>query len=122
MNKKAKAITSILLGFTLVATGCSAGANAQENHSKQKQEQAVKETKKNQLTKGQEMANILSSTNWQGTRVYDKNKNDLTKENANFIGLAKYDVKSGRYEFFDVETRESRGDKGTFFITNDGKK
>jgi hypothetical protein len=123
MNKKAKAITSILLGFTLVATGCSAGANAQENHSKQKQEQVVKETKKDhKLTKGQEMANILSGTNWQGTRVYDKNKNDLTKENANFIGLAKYDVKSGRYEFFDAETGESRGDKGTFFITNDGKK
>ncbi|WP_264740551.1 DUF4822 domain-containing protein [Cytobacillus firmus] len=121
MNKKA--ITAILLGFTLVSTGCSAGANAQENQSKPKQEQAVKETKKDhKLTKGQEMANILSSTNWQGTRVYDKNKNDLTKENANFIGLAKYDVKSGRYEFFDAETGESRGDKGTFFITNDGKK
>ncbi|MFC9601433.1 DUF4822 domain-containing protein [Peribacillus butanolivorans] len=122
MNKKAKAISSILLGFTLVLTGCSAGTNAQENHSKQKQEQAVKEKMKNKLTKGQEMANILSSTNWQGTRVYDKDNNDLTKENANFIGLAKYDVKSGRYEFFDAKTGESRGDKGTFFITNDGKK
>ncbi|MCP1124156.1 DUF4822 domain-containing protein [Bacillus sp. 3103sda1] len=123
MNKKAKAISSILLGFTLVLIGCSAGANAQEYHSKQKQEQAVKETKKeNKLTKGQEMANILSSTDWQGTRVYDKDNNDLTKENTNFIGLAKYDVKSGRYEFFDAMTGKSRGDKGTFFITNDGKK
>ncbi|MEI4828493.1 DUF4822 domain-containing protein [Bacillus sp. FJAT-53711] len=123
MNKKAKAISSILLGFTLVLIGCNAGANAQEYHSKQKQEQAVKETKKeNKLTKGQEMANILSSTDWQGTRVYDKDNNDLTKENANFIGLAKYDAKSGRYEFFDAITGKSRGDKGTFFITNDGKK
>ncbi|MEH7526143.1 DUF4822 domain-containing protein, partial [Bacillus sp. JJ1503] len=123
MNKKAKAISSILLGFTLVLTGCSASADAKENNSKQKQEQAVKETKKeNKLTKGQEIANILSSTNWQGTRVYDKDNNDLTKENSNFIGLAKYDVKSGRYEFFDAKTGESRGDKGTFFITNDGKK
>ncbi len=26
------------------------------------------------------MANILSDTNWQGTRVLDKDKNDLTKE------------------------------------------
>ncbi|MDC2865556.1 DUF4822 domain-containing protein [Bacillus sp. BP-3] len=122
MNKKAKAISSILLGFTLVLTGC-ADTKAAENYSKQKQEQVVKETKKeNKLTKGQEMANILSSTNWQGTRVYDKDNNDLTKENANFIGLAKYDVKSGRYEFFDAKTGESRGDKGTFFITNDGKK
>jgi len=74
------------------------------------------------LTKGQEMANILSSTDWQGTRVYDKNHNDLTKENANFIGLAKYDAKSGRYEFFDAKTGASRGDRGTFFMTNDGKK
>ena len=67
------------------------------------------------------MANILSDTNWQGTRVYDKDKNDVTKENANFIGT-KYDAKSGRYEFFDAKTGASRGDKGTFFITNDGKK
>lgn len=119
MNKKAKAISSILLGFTLVLTGCS--ANAQENHSKQNQEQAVKEKKESKLTKGQEMAGILSSTNWQGTKVYDKDNNDLTKENANFIGLAKYDDETSRYEFFDKATKESRGDKGTFFITNDGK-
>nr|WP_155593020.1 DUF4822 domain-containing protein [Lysinibacillus cavernae] len=76
---------------------------------------------KDQLTKGQEMANILSSTNWQGTKVYDKDNNDLTAENANFIGLAKYDVATGHYEFFDAATGESRDDKGTFFITNDGK-
>ncbi len=74
------------------------------------------------ITQGQEMADILSSTDWQGTRVYDKDNNDLTNENANFIGLAKYDVKSGRYEFFDAKTGESRGDRGTFFITNDGEK
>lgn len=73
------------------------------------------------LTAGQEMAKILGSTNWQGTKVYDKNKNDLTKENANFIGLAKYDDKTARYEFFDKETKQSRGDYGTYFITNDGK-
>ncbi|HDR4725400.1 DUF4822 domain-containing protein [Bacillus cereus group sp. Sample62] len=122
MNKKTKALSSILLGFTLALTGC-VGTKAEENHSKPKQEQAAKETKKeNKLTKGQKMANILSETNWQGTRVYDKDKNDLTKENANFIGLAKYDAKSGRYEFFDAKTGASRGDKGTFFVTNDGKK
>lgn len=119
MNKKAKAISSILLGFTLVFTGCS--ANAQDNYSNQKQEQTIKEKKENKLTKGQEMVKILSSTNWQGTKVYDKDNNDLTKENANFIGLAKYDDETSRYEFFDKATKESRGDKGTFFITNDGK-
>lgn len=122
MNKKTKALSSILLGLTIALTGC-VGTKAEENHSKPKQEQATKETKKeNKLTKGQKMANILSDTNWQGTRVLDKDKNDVTKENANFIGLAKYDAKSGRYEFFDAKTGASRGDKGTFFITNDGKK
>lgn len=74
-----------------------------------------------QVTKGQEMATILSATNWQGTKVYDKDNNDLTAENSNFIGLAKYDVKTGHYEFFDATTGKSRDDKGTFFITNDGK-
>ncbi|MGG2104511.1 DUF4822 domain-containing protein [Lysinibacillus pakistanensis] len=74
-----------------------------------------------EMTKGQANVNILSSTNWQGTKVYDKNKKDLTAENSNFIGLAKYDANSARYEFFDPQTGKSRDDKGVFFITNDGK-
>ncbi|EKU41208.1 hypothetical protein C518_3940 [Lysinibacillus fusiformis ZB2] len=82
---------------------------------------ATENTSKEQLTKGQEMANILSGTNWQGTKVYDRDNNDLTAENANFIGLAKYDAQTGYYEFFDAATGKSRDDKGTFFITNDGK-
>ncbi len=88
-------------------------SNATENTTKG---QAQK-----QLTKGQEMANILSSTNWQGTKVYDKDHNDLTAENTNFIGLAKYEAETGHYEFFDAATGESRDDQGTFFITNDGQ-
>ncbi|PGS53380.1 DUF4822 domain-containing protein [Bacillus sp. AFS041924] len=123
MNKKTKTISSVLLGVTLVLTGCNTAANAQVEHHNKKQESAYKAPKKvKKLTKGQVMSTILSSTDWQGTRVYDKNHHDLTKENANFIGLAKYDTKSGRYEFFDAKTGQSRGDKGTFFITNDGKK
>lgn len=82
---------------------------------------ATENTAKEQLAKGQEMANILSGTNWQGTKVYDQDNNDLTAENANFIGLAKYDAQTGHYEFFDAATGKSRDDKGTFFITNDGK-
>lgn len=123
MNKKVKILTPVLLGLSLAITGC--GPNTQAKESEQKNETKTEQTKANKadkLTKGQEMAKILSNTDWQGTRVYDKDKNDLTKENANFIGLAKYDEKTGRYEFFDAKTGESRGDKGTFFITNDGKK
>lgn len=113
-------LPSILLGLSLVISGCSTIAQAQTND--QKQDQTEKEgSEQNKETKGQEFATILSSTNWQGTKVYDKDKNDLTKENANFIGLAKYDDKTARYEFFDKTTKKSRGDKGTFFITNDGK-
>ncbi|MCZ8518992.1 DUF4822 domain-containing protein [Paenibacillus mucilaginosus] len=74
-----------------------------------------------EVTAGQKMAKILDSTNWQGTTVYDKDKNDLTKENASFVGLAKYDDETARYEFYDKTTKQSRGDYGTFFITNDGK-
>jgi ribosomal protein S6E (S10) len=120
MNKKAKMLPSILLVLTLVISGCSTITQAQTNDQKQEQTEK-KGSEKNKETKGQEFANILSSTNWQGTKVYDKDKNDLSKENANFIGLAKYDDKTARYEFFDKTTKKSRGDKGTFFITNDGK-
>lgn len=70
---------------------------------------------------GQKMTKVLSSTNWQGTKAYDKEGNDLTKENANYIGLALYDDKTSQYEFFDKTTKKSRGDRGTYFVTNDGK-
>ncbi len=120
MINKAKLISS-LLGVTIAIAAISTSTPV--NASEQKKEiTAVQKQSEHKLTKGQKMANILSSTEWQGTRVYDKNGNNLTKENANFIGLAKYDAKSGRYEFFDAKTGNSRGDKGTFFITNDGKK
>lgn len=96
------------------------GNNTNSEEIKTESAATTKGQTKEQLTKGEEMANILSSTNWQGTKVYDKDNNDLTAENSNFIGLAKYDAEAGHYEFFDVATGESRDDKGTFFITNDG--
>ncbi|MGE6537973.1 DUF4822 domain-containing protein [Bacillus luti] len=83
---------------------------------------AIQETEQTKKTKGQLLASILGETNWKGTKVYDKDHNDLTKENQNFIGLAKYDATTARYEFFNANTGESRNDSGTFFITNDGKK
>jgi len=74
-----------------------------------------------EMADGQANANILSSTNWQASKVYDKNNKDLTAENSNLMGLAKYDADSGRYEFFDPNTAGSLDDKGIFFFTNDGK-
>lgn len=71
---------------------------------------------------GIRLTELLSSTNWQGTNIYDEQNNDLTKENVNFIGLAKYDKETSHYEFFDIETGISREDSGIFFITNDGTK
>ncbi|TQR29658.1 DUF4822 domain-containing protein [Lysinibacillus sphaericus] len=75
-----------------------------------------------EITDGQANAEILSSSDWQATKVYDKNNKDLTAENSNLMGLAKYDANSGRYEFFDPNTAGSIDDKGIFFITNDGKR
>lgn len=122
-----KLLLLFIASITLIS-GCQSKPNVENNITNQQKSQ-TSETKsseqekkpENKLTNGQEMAATLSSTNWQGTKVYDKNKNDLTKENANFIGLAKYDDKTSRYEFFDKTTKKTRGDKGTFFITNDGK-
>lgn len=65
---------------------------------------------------------VLGSTNWEGTFVYDAKGNDVTDKNSNFIGRAKYDATTNRYEFFDKKTNEPRGDRGVFFITQDGKK
>ncbi|MGX7243905.1 DUF4822 domain-containing protein [Enterococcus quebecensis] len=65
---------------------------------------------------------LIGSTNWEGTFVYDAQGNDVTSQNSSFIGRAKYDATTNRYEFFDKQTNVSRGDKGVFFITPDGKK
>jgi len=105
-----KHIISIILASTAVIVSFFLITNAQTT-----------EIQKEEVTLGEEMAAILAQTNWQGTKVYDKDQNDLTNENLNFIGLAKYDAENARYEFFDKTTKESRGDYGLYFITNDGK-
>ncbi|MBD8004958.1 DUF4822 domain-containing protein [Bacillus norwichensis] len=116
----------ILLSLTIVLfAACQTKPDTKDDAVKDnttKTEDTKKEAQsKNNLTKGQEMANILGSTNWQGKRVYDQDNHDLTKENSDYIGLAKYDAEAGRYELFDAKTGQSRDDRGTFFITNDGK-
>ncbi|WP_439778204.1 DUF4822 domain-containing protein [Lysinibacillus xylanilyticus] len=122
MNNKLKFATLAILSSVTILTACTDTGKNEADNSVVQNEQAEANKVEQQLTKGQTMANILSSTNWQGTCVYDKDNNDLTKENAGFIGLAKYDFESGRYEFFDAKTGKTRGDEGTFFMTNDGQK
>ena len=124
MNNKLKFATLAIFSSVTILTACSdSGSEKNEaDNAVVQNDQAEANKAEQQLTKGQTMANILSSTNWQGTRVYDKDNNDLTQENAGFIGLAKYDAETGRYEFFDAQTGETRGDEGTFFMTNDGTK
>ena len=61
---------------------------------------------------------ILAATHWQGTVVKDAQGRDVTKENMGFIGLAKYDDKTNRYEFFDKDTQKTRGDFGYYDVLN----
>lgn len=107
-----------ILGAGLIISGCGMG----QADGEQAQAESTKEKRHFSETMGDKKDQILSSTNWQGTKVYDKNGKDLTKENQEFISFAKYDQKNGRYEFFDQKTGESRGDSGTYFITNNGTK
>lgn len=64
---------------------------------------------------------ILSSTLWNGTVVLDEQGNNVTKYNSNLISLAKYDKNTNKYEFFNVNTGESRGDYGFFDVVHDNK-
>ena len=111
-KKKVFSALTLLTFSTLLIAGCAGGANsATDKSSAASSSTAVSSSAEaaKEQSKGQELTEILSSTDWQGTKVYDKNNNDLTAENANFIGLAKYDG-------------ETRGDEGTFFVTDDGEK
>lgn len=134
-----KSLVMFILSGGLVLAGCSANGSVSEDEEKEKtpqeessqvenesnadeQDQGEEEAQGEELSKGEELSNILTSTNWQGTEVYDEEGNDLTEENSNFIGLAKYDQETNRYEFFDKATGETRGDEGIFFITKDGEK
>ena len=108
--KRLLSILALGLSSMLLFIACSSSSN----NMTMKNENSI-----NQM--GAKKTALLSGTQWMGTKAYDKDGNDLTKENANFIGLALYDAKTSQYEFFNKETKKSRGDVGTFFITNDGK-
>ncbi|MFK4899266.1 DUF4822 domain-containing protein [Lactococcus petauri] len=116
MKKNKIIITSVVL-LLGVAGGLTYNYMSRQNAP-------IQETSKSSKSDilGDIYENTLSQTSWQGTKVVDAQGKDLTKENMNFIGLAKYDDKTGFYEFFDKETGETRGDEGTYFVTNDGTK
>ncbi|WP_368552864.1 DUF4822 domain-containing protein [Enterococcus faecalis] len=67
---------------------------------------------------GDRLAEVVSSTDWEGYRVYDKNGTDLTAENQDLLVLTKYDAATNFYETFDRETKATTGDEGTFFVTS----
>jgi hypothetical protein len=120
MSKK-KIIVGVS-SLVLLLAGGSVGAQEFIGTKGNTPQQTAQSKSNQEKNKGDKLTKTLGKTNWQGTKVYDKDNNDLTAENANFIGLAKYDAEKGRYEFFDAKTGESRGDRGMFFITNDGTK
>lgn len=121
MNHLSKKFLASLAVLGLLLAGCGA-ETAKTTKSKESTSQNSQSLEKQNQTEGVELTKLLGSTNWQGTKVYDDENNDVTEENANFIGLAKYDAETGHYEFFDAKTGDSREDAGTFFLTNDGTK
>lgn len=64
---------------------------------------------------------ILGQTLWNGTKVVDKDGNDVTAANQNFISLAKFDTYSSKYEFFNLQTGVTRGDYGYFKVADNNK-
>lgn len=116
MKTKILFLSLITLGTLMV--GCAQNEQTVTETTSSSQTSESLEAKE---SKGDALTTILTATNWEATRVFDKEGNDLTQENQNFIDLAKYDAETGYYEFFTKE-RESRDDEGTFFITNDDQR
>ncbi|GIN69557.1 lipoprotein [Bacillus sp. J14TS2] len=112
-----KSLFMFILSSGLILTGCGANDSVSKEEEQGTTQEETSEVE--DISNGEELSNILTSTDWQGTEVHDEEGKDLTEENSDFIGLAKYDQESNRYEFFDKDTGETRGDEGVFFITND---
>ncbi|MGL5041792.1 MAG: DUF4822 domain-containing protein, partial [Culicoidibacterales bacterium] len=58
---------------------------------------------------------------WSGTVVKDMSGNDLSAYNSGFLGLARYDSTSNRYEFFNKDTGVTRGDLGYYDVIRNNK-
>ncbi|MGC3011459.1 DUF4822 domain-containing protein, partial [Enterococcus faecalis] len=64
---------------------------------------------------------FLGATLSNGTKVLDEDGNDVTEANKMFICLAKFDNKTSKYEFFDLETGKTRGVFGYFQVIDNNK-
>ncbi|MCD5003490.1 DUF4822 domain-containing protein [Enterococcus saccharolyticus] len=112
-NKLFVLMTTMALGAFIA--GCATEKGTEESS-------VAQTTETSQVEQETSALDILTGTNWQGTRVYDAEGNDLTAENQEFISLAKFDKETGFYEFFDQKSGETKEDAGTFFVTNDDQK
>ena len=97
-KKVLSSITLVTLSTLLIAGLCKSSICRSCSQSNSATANLGKHQNNGQ-TRGDKATKILSGTDWQGTRVYDAAGNDLTAENANFIGLAKYDGETGFMSF-----------------------
>ena len=79
------------------------------------------ETETGKIVTNEPGDDILGATLWNGTKVLDEDGNDVTEANKMFISLAKFDNKTSKYEFFDLETGKTRGDFGYFQVIDNNK-
>ena len=99
MKKKVLSSITLVTLSTLLIAGYASPAFADHAANPNSATANLGKHQNNGQTRGDKATKILSGTDWQGTRVYDAAGNDLTAENANFIGLAKYDGETGFTSF-----------------------
>lgn len=73
------------------------------------------------IDRSKEGRKILSDHFWQGTVALDKEGRDFSAYNQSYLGLAHYDDQTGRYEFFDKTTGQTRGNYGYLDVVRDNK-
>ena len=79
------------------------------------------ETETGKIVTSEPGDDILGATLWNGTKVLDEDGNDVTEANKMFISLAKFDPNTSKYEFFNLQTGETRGDFGYFQVVDNNK-
>lgn len=87
MKKKVLSSITLVTLSTLLIAGYASPAFAGHAANPNSATANLGKHQNNGQTRGDKATKILSGTDWQGTRVYDAAGNDLTAENANFIGF-----------------------------------